>query len=113
MPTFSPTGRCWRILAIVKFRPYIISVLAIVLAIADRTVVAQTSRIEQTSQGQRPAAALAESFDGLGAGLSLTTVRNPSDNSIAVGPDHIIQTVNSQIAVFTKKGTRYDSTGRV
>ena len=40
-------------------------------------------------------------------------VRNPSDNSLAVGPDHIVQTVNSQMAIFTKKGRKFDTTGRV
>ena len=40
-------------------------------------------------------------------------LRNPSDNSLAVGPDHIVQTVNSRMAVFTKKGKRFDTTGRV
>jgi hypothetical protein len=40
-------------------------------------------------------------------------VRNPSDNSIAVGPNHIVQTVNSRLAIFTKQGERFDTTGRV
>ena len=48
---------------------------------------------EQTSQGTRPAVPLLESFDGLGAGFEgphgTTNFRNPSDNSLAVGPDHI------------------------
>ena len=39
--------------------------------------------------------------------------RNPSDNSLAVGPDHIVQIVNSRMAIFTKKGSRFDTTGRV
>ena len=38
--------------------------------------------------------------------------RNPSDNSLAVGPDHIVQIVNSRMAIFTKKGRRFDETGR-
>ena len=29
---------------------------------------------------------------------------NPSDNSLAVGPNHIVQIVNSRMAIFTKKG---------
>jgi hypothetical protein len=29
-----------------------------------------------------------------------------------VGPDHIVQTVNSRMAIFTKKGATYDVTGR-
>ena len=40
------------------------------------------------------------------------TQRNPSDNSLAVGPDHIVQIVNSRMAIFTKRGSRYDTTGR-
>jgi hypothetical protein len=102
-------------LAIVKTRPYIISVLTPALVAALSGGAATQSRgVEQTAPGTRRGTELVESFDGLGAGLSATqTVRNPSDNSLAVGPDHIMQTVNSQIAVFTKKGQRYDTTGRV
>ena len=73
--------------------------------------------IEQTYFGDKPAAKLVESFDGLGVGFTgpqgVTTLRNPSDNSLAVGPDHIIQTVNSMTAIFTKKGKRFDSSGGV
>ena len=73
--------------------------------------------IEQKSQGPKPAAKLVESFDGLGFGFEgpqgKANVRNPSDNSIAVGPDHIVQIVNTRMAVFTKKGKRFDSTGKV
>jgi len=75
------------------------------------------ARVEQRSQGQRPALELLASFDGLGFGFDgpqgPSTGRNPSDNSLAVGPDHIIQTVNSRLAIFTKKGQRFDTTGRV
>src|SRR5436309_11302687 len=38
--------------------------------------------------------------------------RNPSDNTLAVGRDHIVQIVNAQLAVFSKKGSRYSTTGR-
>lgn len=73
--------------------------------------------VEQTAQGSRPAPVLAEQFDGLGAGFEgpqgTATLRNPSDNSIAVGPDHIVQTVNSRMAIFTKTGKRFDTSGRV
>jgi hypothetical protein len=73
--------------------------------------------IEQTFQGTRPPAELVESFDGLGFGFEgpqgPAAGRNPSDNSLAVGPDHIVQTVNSRMAVFTKKGGVFDTTGRV
>ena len=64
--------------------------------------------VEQTTMGTKPAAALAESFDGLGVGFTGPqgpfTGNNPSDNSLAVGPDHIMQSVNTRMAVFTKKG---------
>ena len=73
--------------------------------------------IEQKSFGSRPPAQLVESFDGLGVGFvgpqGTASLRNPSDNSLAVGPDHIVQTVNSVMAIYTKKGRRYVTTGRV
>ena len=73
--------------------------------------------VEQTIHGERPPLELIAAFDGLGAGFDgpqgPSYVRNPSDNSLAVGPDHIIQTVNSRLAIFTKKGKRFDTTGRV
>ena len=73
--------------------------------------------IEQKKQGSRPPAVLAESFDGMGVGFTgpqgVSAVRNSSDNSLAVGPDHIVQTVNSRMAVFTKRGKKYPATGKV
>ena len=73
--------------------------------------------IEQTLPGTRPEAPLVDSFDGLGAGFAgpqgTANFRNPSDNSLAVGPDHIVQIVNSRIAVYAKKGKKYDKTGAV
>lgn len=73
--------------------------------------------VEQTSQGRRAAAPVLDSFDGLGAGFEgpqgKATFRNPSDNSLAVGPDHIVQIVNSRLAVYSKKGKKYDKTGTV
>jgi len=78
---------------------------------------AEGAKVEQRAQGDGPAPALLASFDGLGAGFSgphgTSTGRNPSDNSLAVGPDHIVQTVNSKFAIFTKKGAKYADTGRV
>ena len=60
---------------------------------------------------------LVTSFDGLGVGFegpqAPSPGRNPSDNSLAVGPDHIVQTVNTRLAIFTKKGKKYDTTGKV
>ena len=65
--------------------------------------------VEQTRPGPRPPAALVASFDGLGAGFvgpqGSSTQRNPYDNSLAVGPDHVIQIVNTRLAIFTKTGT--------
>jgi len=76
-----------------------------------------SAAVEQTEQGTKPPPELFASFDGLGEGFEgpqgTATFRNPSDNSIAVGPDHVVQTVNSRMAVFTKKGKRFDTTGRV
>ena len=76
------------------------------------TTPAGSAAVEQTTPGTRPPAVLVESFDGLGVGFEgpqgTTNVRNPSDNTLAVGPDHIVQIVNSQTAIFTKKGRRFD-----
>src|SRR5689334_17486166 len=83
----------------------------------DMSVPAGATRVEQTTAGQRAGAVLVTSFDGLGEGFEgpqgKATVRQPSDNSIAVGPDHVVVTVNSRMAVFTKQGSRFDSSGRV
>jgi len=67
--------------------------------------------------GDRPAPRIVASFDGLGQDFvgpqGTATLRNPSDNTLAVGPNHIVQIVNSRTAIFTKKGKQYDTTGRV
>ena len=72
---------------------------------------------EQTHHGIRESATIVTSFEGLGYGFEgpqgTSKDRNPSDNSLAVGPDHILQTVNSQMAIFTKKGKKYDVSGKV
>jgi hypothetical protein len=72
--------------------------------------------IEQTSQGTRAPAKLVASFDGLGAGFKgpqgAANFRNPSDNSIAVGPNHIFQIVNVRMAVYTKKGKQFPESGK-
>ena len=78
-------------------------------------VPAAAAAIEQTSPGEGPAPEIVESFDGLGVGFSgpqgTSNVRNPSDNSLAVGPDHVVQIVNSRMAIFSKKGRKYDRSG--
>lgn len=78
---------------------------------------AAAASIEQTIQGSEPAPPQVASFDGLGVGFTGPQgnyeARNPSDNSLAVGPDHIVQIVNSRLAIYSKKGRRYSSTGQV
>src|SRR5207237_7848197 len=69
------------------------------LTLSSPPVAAASAAIEQTAQGPRPSATLVESLDGLGFGFEgpqgKANVRNPSDNTIAVGPDHIVKIVNS------------------
>jgi hypothetical protein len=67
--------------------------------------------VEQTAAGRRQSIDVVATFDGLGFGMKEgpgtnhpPAPRNPSDNSLAVGRDRIVQIVNSQLAVFTKKG---------
>jgi hypothetical protein len=64
--------------------------------------------IEQRAQGSRSSLELVASFDGLGVGFDgpqgPSNVRNPSDNSIAVGLAHVIVTVNSRLAIFNRNG---------
>ena len=64
--------------------------------------------VEQASDGTQPSARLVVSFDGLGEGFEgpqgRAVLRNPSDNSLAVGPNHVVQTVNTRTAIFSKKG---------
>jgi hypothetical protein len=89
--------------------------LAVIAALASAAPGAQTippalansAAVEQTSPGSRPALAIAASFDGIAG------PRNPSDNSLAVGPDHVFQIVNSQLAIFSKKGKRYGTSGEL
>jgi hypothetical protein len=76
-----------------------------------------SAAVEQKSQGTKPAAKLVESFDGLGYGFEgpqgTANLRNPSDNTLAVGPDHVVQIVNTRMAVFSKKGKHFDRTGKI
>ncbi len=76
---------------------------------------ASSVAVEQTAPGPRPPLPVLHAFDGLGVDRHAgdTPPRNPSDNSLAVGPDHIVQTVNSQLAIFSKAGRRFDTTGRL
>jgi hypothetical protein len=80
------------------------------------TTPAGAESVEQKSQGTRPGATLVASFDGLGVGFEgpqgTATLRNPSDNSLAVGPNHIFQIVNTRMAIFTKRGKQFATTGK-
>src|SRR5579884_2605381 len=83
---------------------------AVLLAgLVGAAAVAAAVDIEQRAPGSRPPATIAASFDGLGVGFEgpqgRATLHNPSDNSLAVGPDHVVQIVNTRMAVFTKTGT--------
>ena len=75
------------------------------------------TKVEQTSQGTRPGATLVASFDGLGVGFAgphgTANFRNPSDNSLAVGPNHIFQIVNTRMAIYSKQGKQFETTGKV
>ena len=81
------------------------------------TVYAAGAAVEQTAQGKRDPLPALESFDGLGSGFTgpqgTANLRNPSDNSLAVGPDHVVQIVNSRMAIFTKKGRQFETTGHI
>jgi hypothetical protein len=88
------------------------------LLVADRlasTEPGAPASVEQTEPGKGPAAEIVASFDGLGEGFrgpqGTAILRNPSDNALAVGPDHIVQIVNSKMAIFTKKGKKFATTG--
>lgn len=76
-----------------------------------------SAAVEQTTHGTKPGPELVESFEGLGVGFvgpqGASVVRNPSDNSLAAGPNHIVQIVNSRMAIYTKKGKAFDTTGKV
>ncbi|MEO7040705.1 MAG: hypothetical protein ABI035_00415 [Gemmatimonadaceae bacterium] len=66
------------------------------------------ARAEQQSMGKRPPAVIVANFAGLGADFvgpqGNAVLRNPSDNSLAVGPNHVFQIVNSRTAIFSKDG---------
>jgi hypothetical protein len=90
------------------------------LAVSDggaKSTSQNQAAVEQTELGKGPGPQIVASFDGLGEGFAgpqgSAALRNPSDNSLAVGPDHIVQLVNTKMAVFTKKGKKFDTTGKV
>ena len=71
-------------------------------------VSAASAATEQTAQSSRPPVKIVASFEGLGIGFTgppgPAPGRNPSDNSLAAGTDHVVQIVNSRMAVFDKQG---------
>jgi hypothetical protein len=73
--------------------------------------------VEQTTQGSRPPVPLVVSFEGMGSGFTgekgNARFGNPSDSSLAVGPNHIVQVANARLAIYTKKGARYPQSGTV
>ena len=84
--------------------------------------------VEQTRQGKRAAIEPVASFDGLGEGFTDHEFpgagntadanggrggRGGIDISLAVGPDHIFEILDGRMAVFTKKGKKYDTTGKL
>jgi hypothetical protein len=91
--------------------------LRVALALLAAVAMRSGPSIEQAAQGPRPPVPIVASFDGLGVGFTSLQPsqdgRNPSDNSLAVGPNHIVQIVNSRIAIFTKRGALFDTTGKL
>ena len=84
--------------------------------------------IEQATQGRRAPIEPGASFDGLGEGFTgrafpgaddtagadqVRGGRGGIDISLAVGPDHIFEILDGNMAVFTKKGKKYEATGRL
>src|SRR6185369_16950034 len=63
---------------------------------------AAAAAIEQTAHGKRPAPRIVASFDGLGNGTE--GGRGGIDLSLAVGPDHVFEILDGNMAVFDKKG---------
>lgn len=60
----------------------------------------------QTETFAPAAATQGINFDGIGTGLAGSTVNSaPPDTTMAVGPNHIVQWVNSQYVIFNKSGT--------
>jgi hypothetical protein len=88
-------------------------------------IAAAGAAVEQNAQGSRPQIEASQSFDGLGDGFTAKAFpgaenasegsggRGGIDISLAVGPDHIFEILNGNLAVFTKKGKKYPSSGKL
>jgi hypothetical protein len=70
---------------------------------------------EQTWHGTGGQVTMITNFEGLGYGFDGThgsvLNRNPSDNSLAVSHDYIVQVVNTHMAIFTKEGSLFRESG--
>ena len=87
------------------------------------------AKVEQTTMGSRPALPLLASFDGLGEGFTGRVLPGPEpaadaagrggagrggiDMSLAVGPDYIFEVLGGNFAIFSKKGKKYQTTGKL
>jgi hypothetical protein len=89
---------------------------SIPLITVNQLIKPEGAAVEQTLFGSKKAPLLITSFEGLGESFvgpqGTATLRNPSDNSLAVGLDHIVQIVNSRMAIFSKKGKNFSESGR-
>lgn len=96
-------------------------IFALVMLLISRDALTQPIRspksFEQDFLNSKKQLQILDAFDGLGEGFEgpqgKTYFRNPSDNSLAVGLDHIVQIVNARMAVFSKKGKKFSKTGEV
>jgi len=62
--------------------------------------------VTQAEDGAAATAGLASSFDGIGVGMTGYSVRwAPPDTAGAIGPQHFIEIVNTDFAIFAKDGT--------
>jgi len=69
---------------------------------------ATSTRLDAQASATGAAPTLVTQFEGLGVGFEgpqgPSTGRNPSDNSLAVGPRHVMASVNTRMAVWDKHG---------
>ena len=72
------------------------------------TTILAGQSVEQTSEDTRGTVTIVTQFDGLGVGFEgpqgTATLRNPSDNSLAVGPNHVVQIVNTMRDGYPRAG---------
>jgi hypothetical protein len=86
---------------------------------------AAAAAVEQKAQGKHTALPIGDSFDGLGTGFTGRVYpgaaaeeataggRGGIDISLAVGPDQVFEILDGRFAIFTKKGKKYDTTGKL